>query len=113
MYGELNCPQEYPFASTNIEICFLSRDRRSDGPKANVGPDHLAVHGSLAPLQQLVWSGVKKENSRAAVLGFDIRRDAGGLRAVATVAAGLSGLLGRVAGVQPEHVGVVLCGGPC
>lgn len=54
-----------------------------------------------------------RENSRAAVLRLDIRWDAGGLRAVATVTARLSGLLGWVAGVKPEHVGVVLRGSSC
>lgn len=46
-------------------------------------------------------------------MGFDIRWDAGGLRAVATVAARLTCLLGWVAGVKPEHVGVVLRESTC
>ena len=49
-------------------------------------------------------------NLRIGVLGLNVRGDTGVLATGATIAARGAGLVGRVAGVEPKHVGVVLRG---
>jgi hypothetical protein len=84
----------------------LDGDSRANGAEADVGPDDLAV----AVLAQIVVMRMRYSRwiLRVGELGLDLGGHARVLGAVATVAARGAGLLGRVAGVEPEHVGVVL-----
>lgn len=66
----------------------LDLDSRTDGSEADVGIYDLGIGDR----------------------GLDVGGSAGVRSAVSTVATGGTGLLGRVAGVEPEHVGIVLEG---
>lgn len=80
---------------------------RADGAEADVGPDDLAVSRvSIRHPEVEAWG--RGQVLRVGELSLDLGGDTRVRGAVATGGAGLALLLGRVDGVEPEHVGVVL-----